>query len=115
MHNRMDLHHIAELWLAWNESGLFFTSFCVVAVCGVVPWAEAFAMMHNHSRQIVDVASSMDRGTWVCAAVRSDVENLVKGHMDADFLPVVPPRPSAIQQGNKNTQISRCKRRTNIL
>lgn len=55
-------------------------------------------MMHNYSRQIVGVASSVDRVTWACAAVWFDVQNLVKGHMDADFLPVVPPRPSAIQQ-----------------
>lgn len=71
------------------------TSLCVVAVCGVVPWAEAFAVVHDHSRQIVGVASSVDRVTWACAAVRFDVQNLVKGHMDADFLPMVPPRPSA--------------------
>lgn len=79
--------------------GFFLTSFCIVAVCGVVPWAEAFTMMHNYSRQIISVASSVDRVTWACAAVWFDVQNLVKGHMDANFLPMVPPRPSAVQQG----------------
>lgn len=63
-----------------------------------MPWAEAFAMMHDDSRQIVGVASSVDRGTWACAAVRFDVQNLVKSHMDADFLPMVPPRPPAVQE-----------------
>lgn len=56
-------------------------------------------MVHNNSRQIVGVASSVDGVTWACAAVRFDVQNLVEGHMDADFLPMVSPRPSAIQQG----------------
>lgn len=55
-------------------------------------------MMHNYSRQIVGVAASVDRVTWACAAVWFDVQNLVKGHVDADFLPVVPPWPSAMQQ-----------------
>lgn len=86
-------------FMCWSESGLFLTSFCIVAVCGVVPWAEAFPMMHNYSRQIVGVASSVDRVTWACAAVWFDVQNLVKGHVDTDFLPMVPPRPSAVQQG----------------
>lgn len=73
------------------------TSLRVVAVCGVVPWAEAFAVMHDDSRQIVGVASSVDRGPWAGAAVRFDVQNLVKSHMDADFLPVVPTRPPGRQ------------------
>lgn len=76
------------------------TSLRVVAVCGVVPWAEAFAVMHDDSRQIVGVASSVDRGTWAGAAVRFDVQDLVKSHVDADFLPVVPTRPPGGQQGS---------------
>lgn len=83
---------------AADPKSLFLTSFRVVAVCGVVPWAEAFTVMHNDSRQIVGVASSVDRVTRVCAAVRLDVQNLVEGHVDADFLPMVPPWPSAAQQ-----------------
>lgn len=94
--NTVKIHHGLTLW-RWNE---FLTSFGVVAVCGVVPWAEAFPVMHNHSRQIVGVASSVDGVTRVCAAVRFDVQNLVKGHVDADFLSVVPARPSAQQQGD---------------
>lgn len=63
-----------------------------------MPWAEAFPMMHDYSRQIVGVASSVDRVTWACAAVWFDVQYLVKGHVDADLLPMVPPRPSVMQQ-----------------
>lgn len=93
-----DLLKMQQDVIGWRKSGVFLTSFCIVAVCGVVPWAKAFTMMHNYSRQIVGVASSVNRVTWACAAVWFDVQNLVKGHMDADFLPMVPPWPSAMQQ-----------------
>lgn len=98
------------------------TSLRVVAVCGVVPWAEAFAVMHDDSRQIVGVASSVDGGTWAGAAVRFDVQNLVKSHVDADFLPVVPTRPPGGQQGRIsvssvriNHKCGSCKPQTRVI
>lgn len=78
------------------------TSFCVVAVRGVVARTEALPMMHHHSGEVVEEvlwarrarrAGAAGSGEGLSAAVRLHVENLVEAHVDADLLSVVPPRP----------------------
>lgn len=67
--------------------------------------AEALPMMHHHGRELVQEVLWTRRagaagagaghafGRGLPAAVGLHVEKLVEGDVDADLLPVVPPRP----------------------
>lgn len=84
------------------------TSFCVVAVGGVVARTKALPMMHHHSRKVIEEVLGARRargagaagtgaghnfGRGLPAAVGLHVEKLVEANVDSDLLPVVPPRP----------------------
>lgn len=78
--------------------------------------AEALPMMHHHSGEVVEevlgarrargagaagIGAGHNFGRGLSAAVGLHVEQLVEAHVDADLLPVVPPRPPEDQSQDR--------------